>query len=123
MSIDNTEDIIDSRDVIARIEELEGEKAGADTLDMDWGEIDAELATLRKLAEQGEGSPDWPHGEALVRDSHFEAYARQLAEDIDALPPNRSWPLNCIDWEAAAEALQQDYFDVDFDGVTYWVRS
>ena len=34
-----------------------------------------------------------------------------------------NWPFNCIDWEKAAEELQQDYMSIDFDGVTYWMRS
>lgn len=52
--ISNSDDIINSRDVIARIEELQAEKDGADELDMDWSEIDAELAVLRAFAEEGE---------------------------------------------------------------------
>jgi hypothetical protein len=30
--------------------------------------------------------------------------------------------MSCIDWDQAARELQVDYFDVDFDGVTYWIR-
>ena len=33
------------------------------------------------------------------------------------------WPYSCIDWEQAAEELQQDYMSVEFDGVTYWMRA
>jgi len=28
----------------------------------------------------------------------------------------------CIDWKAAARDLQVDYTEVDFDGVSYWIR-
>ena len=28
-----------------------------------------------------------------------------------------------IDWAQAAHELQMDYTSVDFDGVTYWIRS
>lgn len=132
--ITNSEDIIDSRDVIARIEWLEGELEstyeGADTdVDFDtWLEQDdsdeaRELKALRSLAEEAEGyCSDWQHGEALIRDSHFEEYAKQLAEDIGAISGEEKWPCSCIDWERASDELKQDYTSVEFDGVTYWTR-
>jgi hypothetical protein len=125
MSIDNTDDIIDSRDVIARIEELEEEElnASADKRLVFLEDEADELAALRKLAAEAEGyAADWHHGETLIRDSYFQEYAQQLADDIGAIDRNASWPTNCIDWDQAARKLQQDYTAVDFDGVTYWVR-
>lgn len=121
----NTDDVIDSRDVIARIEELEEEQerlaeAEAGPLPE---EDTAELAALKALAEEAEGyAPDWNHGATLIRDSYFKEYAQQLADDIGAIPRDASWPCTCIDWDQAAHALQQDYTAVEFDGVTYWVR-
>lgn len=58
----------------------------------------------------------------LIRDSYFRDYAEELAEDIGAIPENRSWPMFNIDWDAAAKELQMDYSAVDFDGVTYWIH-
>lgn len=144
-TISNTNDIIDSRDIIARIEDLRGEfDSWLETIENetlresltveDWAEGNEEakhdgceegreLVTLEAFAEQAEGyAPDWRYGETLIRDDHFEDYARQLAEDIGAINPDASWPNNCIDWERAANELQVDYTSVDFDGVTYWVR-
>ena len=137
-SISHHDDIIDSRDIIERIEELEGEQSdllgcavGPEDLGDDaraeylaWeDEHGAELDTLRKLAEEASGSPDWQYGEALIRDSYFEDYAQELAEDIGAVKRDASWPNNCIDWAQAARELKMDYFSVDFDGVEYWIRS
>jgi uncharacterized protein (UPF0335 family) len=167
-SIDNLQDIIDSRDVIARIEELEGDQEALqeavtearevlddakhqcyDNVEMiqednrlavseaqealeeaqqsleDWnGSCDAEeLKALKALAEEAESSPDWNHGETLIRDTYFEDYARELAEDIGAISRDMDWPCNCIDWEEAADELKQDYSSVDFDGVDYWIRA
>ena len=136
--INNFADILDSRDIIERIEELEGEQS--DLLDgqtcpedlpedkleafKDWeAENGEELDDLRKLAEQGEGSPDWEFGETLIRDSYFQDYAEELADDIGAIDRNAKWPLTCIDWERASRELQSDYFSVDFAGVTYWIRA
>jgi len=124
-SISNAEDVIDSRDVIARIEELESElEAEHDDSEVDDVlDMKAELAILKALADEAEGyAGDWRHGEALIRDSYFVEYAQQLAEDIGAIDKAASWPNTCIDWDQAARELQQDYTSVEFDGVTYWIR-
>lgn len=116
----NTDDIIDSRDIIERIEELETELEDGPLDDED----KAELAALKALAEEGSGySPDWLYGETLIRYDYFETYAQDLAEDCGMIPDGLTWPLTCIDWEQAARELQYDYTIIDFDGVTYWVRS
>lgn len=165
-AITNGADIIDSRDVIARIEYLEslmprcddcgfqaprnrltpvqdiGERVdkGFD-LDKiagqcpecgalcyftsgDYGDEDEEQEydALKALAEEGESLSDWTYGEALIRESYFETYAQELAEDIGAIDKNATWPNNYIDWEKATEALLQDYTAIEFDGVTYYAR-
>lgn len=108
-------DYIDSRDIIDRITELEGEPQ--DDQDRE------ELAELREWAEAGEqAAVDWRYGAAFVRDSYFEDHARELAEDIGAIDQNAGWPAGFIDWERAAAALQMDYTSVEFSGTTYWVR-
>ena len=121
-NIDNNEDILDSRDVIDRIEELESlvedNEADADEVE--------ELKVLKELAAEAEGSPDWIYGEVLIRDDYFVECAKQFAEDCGMVPKESSdWPMKhvSIDWEAAAAELQADYMDVDFDGVTYWIRA
>ena len=134
--IHNGMDIIDSRDVIARLKELEDErdnaKATEDTdaddlwtaengeeFGADWTEEqEDEYQELTALAEEASGSPDWKYGETLIRDSYFEDYARELAEDIGAINRNATWPNNFIDW-----ALKMDYTSVEFGDVTYWIRS
>ena len=118
-TIDNSNDIIDSRDVIARIEELQDDDNRSE-------EESAELADLLKLAEEGEeASRDWRHGETLIRESYFVDYAQELAEDCGTLPRagKDAWPLYCIDWEYAARELRYDYSAIDFAGVTYLIRS
>jgi len=140
--ISNSDDIIDSRDVMARILELEemeaeeaeyresieakieaGEPFEDSTFEL-FDEDDAEeLRILRELAEQGGGyAPDWIYGETMIRDSYFEEYAQELAWDVIPGLDEMSWPLNRIDWEAAADDLKVDYTAISFDGVTYWIR-
>lgn len=114
--ITNSEDIIDSRDVIARIEELEFE------IDLDDDEKE-ELTALQDLAEEAQGyTPDWRYGAVLINEDYFEDYAQQLAEDIGAINREASWPNDHIDWEAAANTLKMDYTAVDFNGTTFYIR-
>lgn len=134
--ISNSEDVIDSRDVIARIDQLKDELEDAGvSFDLETDKLNdaanerdmtAELEeweALTKLAEQGEQyAPDWQYGETLIRDSYFREYAEELAEDIGAINAETTWPNNCIDWERAARELRVDYTAIDFDGVTYWIR-
>ncbi len=125
VEIHNGSDVIDSRDIIAKIEELESLEFDADgeaTADFSEDDI-AELETLRALASECEGYGDWPHGEALIRDTYFEEYAQQLAEDIGAINSDATWPNNCIDWEHATNELKHDYMSVEYDGVEYWMRA
>jgi uncharacterized protein YukE len=135
-TIDNSQNVLDSRDITERIEELESEQTelmgdwdGSSELTapaefLAWEEEHGEeLDTLRKLAEEGESAvADWKYGETLIRDSYFEEYAQELASDIGAIDRNASWPACHIDWKAAAESLQQDYTSIEFGDVTYWVR-
>lgn len=144
----NTDDIIDSRQVIERIEELQADRqefidalADEDITPEDretaiaelneWNGLNGpELAALEALAKEAEGyAEDWQYGAALIRDSYFETYAQELAEDCAPFGSNspaskllESWPYRCIDWEQAARELRMDYTSVEFDGVTYWVR-
>jgi DNA repair exonuclease SbcCD ATPase subunit len=160
--ITNSEDIIDSREIDERIDELESEQRSlVDEVDeaqkdhdalcvdstqaedrleelletlkdakaalSDWedSEEGRELAALQALKEDAEGyCSDWRYGATLIRDSYFEDYARELAEDLHGRAIREAtWPFDCIDWEEAKKQLQQDYTSVDFDGVEYWVRS
>lgn len=120
-TVTNTDDIIDSRDVIKRIEELEESKKyrGGIIYELD------ELAALKALASEGSGySQGWQHGTTLIRDTYFQEHAQELARDCGDIPSAGSsqWPLYYIDWEQAARELQYDYTSIDFDGVAYWVR-
>lgn len=139
-AISNSDDLIDSRDVIERINELsetrdellyqidaaeDKEEAEAAKIALeDWEESDEglELKVLLKLQEEAEGG-DWEYGETLIRDSYFEQYAQDFAEEIGAVDRDAQWPANHIDWEAAADELKQDYTCVDYDGVDYWIRT
>jgi hypothetical protein len=136
--ISNSDDVIDSRDVIERIEELEEQLAALSEEDRakdkahptaattqvsdEYHDLHCELTTLKALAEEAEGyAPDWRHGASLIRDSYFKDYAEELIKDIGDLP--RELPhYIAIDWKKTAENIKVDYTSVEYDGVTYWVR-
>ena len=87
-----------------------------------------EFYKLRALLEECKGNGgdeqwegDW-YPVTLIRESHFQDYAQELAEEIGAVNANATWPNNCIDWEQAARELQYDYTGIEFDGVTYYTR-
>jgi hypothetical protein len=88
----------------------------------------AELKTLTALLDNLKGyggdhkwRGNWYPG-IMVRDSFFEDYARDFAEGIGAVNDDAGWPATCIDWEAAAKELQQDYSTVEYESTTYWYR-
>ena len=166
-------DMIDSRDLIARHEDLQDEYDGlvsdlkdvneayveyqdkcAGAVEFDQEEFDNdvddlqkdideaqealdqfnqsyekdELDTLTEVISQGEDSPDWNHGTALIHENYFTQYTQDLIEDTCEVPAEFSsgkWPwthMN-LDYEAAAEELKQDYTTIDADGHTYYLRS
>lgn len=141
-------DIIDVRDVIARVEELreerqdivdaaefneenEGTQEHRDAL----AALDAwptseeaeELAQLESLLddmkgyggdEQWEG--DW-YPVTLINESYFETAMDELLEDIGDMPKFKDIPAYLtitVDYDM----LKQDYSEVEFDGNTYYYR-
>ena len=145
--VNNSEDLLDSRDVIARRDELKEERdaiyccaefstgSGVHDEECNTEAKDAAERELKQWDEDygdelraleafiSEGSDSWKDGETLVRESYFEDYARDVTEDIYGSEMlAASWPLTCIDWEQAARELQYDYTGADFDGVTYYYR-
>lgn len=132
--ISNSDDTIDVRDVIQRVEHLEPLRTpgpidlGGEDNEQAQDDLFAELNTLEKLLDElkGYGGDEQWRGDwypiTLIRDSHFRDYAEELADDIGAINSDATWPNNCIDWERAARELQSDYSSVEFDGITYWYR-
>jgi hypothetical protein len=124
--LDLTADTIDVRDIIARIEELEGlieDEGCADTAneyDREHGELLDVLDELKGYGGDEQWRGDW-YPVTLIADSHFTDYARELLEDCGTVPADLpSWVE--IDWQATARNVRTDYAPVDIDGSTYWYR-
>lgn len=138
-------DFFDSRDVIKAVEIYRDAMVGLgfnpDSLDgMDQAEkwpddapdieddpdaqdIVKTFLKLRDLDEEGGNySSDWRYGSTCIADDYFATYAEEFASDIGAISREEQWPLQHIDWDAAADALKADYTAIEFDGSRYWVR-
>lgn len=116
--ISNHDDMIDVRDVIARVEEIntiESQEAAFDEYKM----LSTLLDELRGNGGDEQWRGDW-YPVTLIRDSHFTDYAEQLIEDIGDHGDLPGYIV--IDWEATARNIRVDYSSVEFDGVTYWYR-
>jgi hypothetical protein len=128
-TIDQYADIIDVRDIIARVEELEAELQGEIPDGTTWEGTDEaeELTALRALLEElaGSGGDEHWRGDwypiTLIRDSYFVDYVQELLEDCGDIPKNLPHYIH-IDWERTARDIRVDYSGVDFHGVTYWFR-
>ena len=105
-------DIMDSRDLEARLDELIADGPGQDL------DLIQERRMIRELRD--ESGSEWRYGIVFIHESYFEDYARELAEDMGAVNKDRGWPNSYIDWEAAAEALMVDYTVAEIDGYTYY---
>lgn len=134
-TVDLSADVIDVRDIIARVLELRDER---DEYNEKMGSPDAwdgvpdgepeELAMLEDILSElaGYGGDEEFDGDCypitLVSDRYFQEYAQNLAEDCGMVDTSARWPMNCIDWEQAARELQYDYSSIEIHGSTYWYR-
>lgn len=162
------DDIIDSREVVSRLEELQGDRDDLnDSLDVaneeydkvkrydqDMGEDDPdpgglieecydeveyikdsiadlekdELEPLEAFCSVGEGYSEWSSGVSLIHEDHFVEYTKQLIDDAYEMPvelDQGGWPWDhiSIDYDAAAEALKQDYGTIEFEEETYYLQA
>ncbi len=132
----NSSEVIDSREIIERIEEIETEiedieteikKNDADAPDgyimndavLD--ELNSELEILKEIID--EVGTEATFGVTLIHESYFEAFAEGFASDIGAINSDQNWPMNCIDWKEAADELKMGYSEVDYDGETFYFQS
>ena len=123
--LDLNDDIIDVRDIIARVEELEKELPDNDNEFRVWEhavEFDALVEILEDL--KGEGGDEQWRGDwypvTLIFEGHFDEYAQQLVcetHDLSKLPS-----FIHIDWEETAREIKTDYSEVGIDGFTYFYR-
>lgn len=124
------DDIVDVRDIIAKLETLE--RLRSDTLDEDaanWelSEESKELAALECLMEdlKGKGGDEQWRGDwypvTLINEDYFTEYTKELVTECGYL--SRDFPgWIAIDWDGTAEKLRPDYTSINIDDHVYWTR-
>ena len=118
--ISNMDDIIDVRDIIARIEEIEDCEPREDTLEQERAALQSLMDEMKGYGGDERWRGNW-YPLTLIRDSYFVEAMKELCADIGDVPKDMPSYI-AIDWEATADNLCADYSSVEFDGVTYWYR-
>lgn len=148
--MDFTENIIDTRDLQDRIDEIESDiesleeeiselSEEIDELDEDdpgdKNEIDLKLddiedrrgqiedlqEELSMLLEVMSEVPEFSNGETLIHEDYWVEYVQEMCEDCGYISKDFPyWPE--IDWEATAKNVAMDYSTIELDGNTYYFR-
>lgn len=117
-NIDNTQEVIDSRDIIERVEELE---QTIDIEDVDIAEAE-ELEILKDVIDQAYSCEDCWTAETLIREDYFTEYCEIQVIDFGDIPEScPSYIKDNIDWKGVASDLKQDYVEIDFNGTAYFM--
>jgi len=128
--IDETQDFIDSRDVINRIDELERMRddwnAWNEAPDRDpddepeefTRDDEKELEELTDLQDECNYG-DWHYGETLISEDAIESYLDEMVRDCYAIPELPAFMSIEIDYEA----LKMDYQVVTLRGFDFYIRN
>ena len=112
--IDNTQEILDSRDIQERIDELDGLSESR----IEEYEVE-ELKNLLSIKDAVGDDESWGFGIVFIRDSYFEEDAEEFAYDCMGIDRNGQMTMY-VDWARFAEDRKVDFQSIDFDGVEYW---
>lgn len=118
----NSDMLIRYDDVLEALEEFESAQESVDPDE----EIALPYSAQTYLALK-EFADDAGTFDEAIREDAFEDYIKDLINDAYEMPKEMKsgqWPYRhiTIDYAAAADEARQDYYDVDFDGVTYLCR-
>jgi hypothetical protein len=122
-TLDLAADIIDVRDIIDRVEQLDPEFSDIKLTDDETKELAKLRSILAELVGYGgdeQWRGDWYPG-TLISERAFEDHVREMLEDCGTIPKDLPWFV-AIDWETTAQHVQGDYTPVQIDGITYWYR-
>lgn len=141
---DGTDDFFDSRDIVAKIDELTDEfiaatedgvepdewidprdcQMSADDWKLGLSDDDAELlAALIEFREEEDGNygDSFEDGITFYHENYFVGAMKEMCADIGDIP--RGLPdYIVIDWEETADNLRADYRESTFKGGKYWAR-
>ena len=126
--LDLQADVIDTREIIERFEELESEYDAFDTPEeiKNWSDLE-EFTILQTTLEElnGNGGDEQWRGDwypiTLIAESYFTEYAKEMLEDCGTIPSDLPWYV-AVDWEETADNLKVDYAEIEIGGTTYFYR-
>lgn len=119
-SITGYEDYLDSRDMQERLDYLDG--FDDEDLTEDEKEEYNELYRIREELIDEYGKDNWEWGYGFIRHDYFPDYAEEFAKETGAIDDKQDWLTRHIDWDAVADDMQEDYWQVEMFGSTYWTR-
>ena len=144
-NVSNLCDVIDTKDILARLEELQGEyldgegepiTSAAQWSDEDWQEQATLSNLISVVRDDANDSPE--DGVTLIRETYFADYIKEQYSDGMGPELHRyddktgryslfMWddlmdmaPFSNIDWAAVADNASTDYSQIEYDGVTYY---
>lgn len=120
--LDLSEDYLNSSDIIARINELEGELFDEDKNLVEGYDHEEfqEYENLKVINDEGEKYiEDWTYGATLVSEDAWVDYATDYIQEAYYGVTWTDFPYSHMDWEAAADELREDYYEIEIDGETY----
>ena len=117
-------DVIDTRDLQDRLEEIQTELVlNLEILTAEEAkELQAERAEILAVKEEVDGyaGDTFQDGVQLIAMEDFPEYIQELLEDTGDVP-KLPWYVE-VDWAATADHLRVDYTEVEFEGTTYLFR-
>jgi hypothetical protein len=130
-TLDLAADIIDVRDIIARVEDLESviDTAPEDNI---WtleeqAEANRERIALEAILDElkGYGGDEQWRGDwypvTLIRGKYFTRYVQDMLDDLGVIP--KDFPhYVVIAWDSTASNIRLDYTSIAINGATYWYR-
>mgnify|MGYP003349357147 CR=1 FL=1 len=135
MKTPNYGQMLDSRDLEERREELESEletlrdavneaahedKEAAEESLAEW---EREYASeLRDLNNAQSEVCEWCDGATLVPERQWVDYVQELLEECGDIPKDVPWYV-AIDWDKTAENVKADYSEIEICGETYIYRN
>lgn len=122
--------VLDSRDLIKELDSLEWDLENADLSEDKTDEVEEQIEELKEVIQELEDNCDEAprYGIQLVPEDEWVGYVEELIadcySDLNKEMDSNEWPYRHIhlDYEAAAEELEDDYAEIEFRGIKYLCR-
>jgi hypothetical protein len=101
-------DVISSKEIIERLDELESDEDLLSDADKE------ELEDLREFKNVFGEFSEWEDGLTIIARSYFVEYVKDMLEDTGDIPS-----YIVIDWDATADNIKQDYISYDINGTEF----